>query len=351
MNDAWLLGLAALIFVVRLGALRRLWRLPLKYGADRFLGAPVAPGFYRGEGAALLRRYRGWLLVPPAADLAAALWLAATGRALALIYEQFVAMVLTSIAYNSIAAHFATRALGAPPAEHAPTAVHLSMAPRRLRDYTNAPLEVMMGAAVVAALVLLARARTPNADGPPLPWVVWLLYLQAGLLLLKRVFVRWRMRLPATRPEEFGRWRSAWLRYHLRVFDAMRAVFALALLFAALWTVGAPASAAVGFAVTAVVWTGALVALTVYCTRERRRLAAVEREVQPVRFVGDFPPPPVATGRFVAGGLLYLGRDEPGVLVRGASGLALNLANVSTYVWAGYLLGLVLLAAWQGTSR
>jgi hypothetical protein len=65
-----------------------------------------------------------------------------------------------------------------------------------------------------------------------------------------------------------------------------------------------------------------------------------------VELVKEFPRPPVAEGRFLAGGLLFLGRDNPSVLVRSAQGLAVNLGHTSTYLWAGYFVGLALLMAW-----
>src|SRR5581483_6959477 len=63
----------------------------------------------------------------------------------------------------------------------------------------------------------------------------WVLYWQVGFLLVKGVFVRWRMPRPANRTEDFRRWRTVWLNHHVRVIDAVRTLSAVALLAMMAW--------------------------------------------------------------------------------------------------------------------
>jgi len=176
---------------------------------------------------------------------------------------------------------------------------------------------------------------------------LWLLYLQAGLLLLKVVFVRWRMPLPARRTEDFRRWRAAWLSHHLRLFDAVRLLCALLLSnMMAIFAFRLPRSRAAMIGLAGA-WLAIIVAFMVDSRRQARRLAAVEREIRPVELVKEFPRRPIPEGRFLAGGLLYFNRDNPGVLVRSAQGIAVNLAHPSTYAWAAYLIGLVVVMVWM----
>ena len=63
--------------------------------------------------------------------------------------------------------------------------------------------------------------------------------------------------------------------------------------------------------------------------------------------IKEFPRLPAAEGRYFAGGLLYFNRDNPGIIVRGVRGVAINLAHPSTYAWTAYLLGLAALMAWM----
>jgi hypothetical protein len=85
----------------------------------------------------------------------------------------------------------------------------------------------------------------------------------------------------------------------------------------------------------------------VFYVREGRRVKAVEDEVQPLTLEREFPPSPIAEGRFYAGGLLYFNTDNPLALVRSPQGLAVNLAHRATFLWLAYLTGVIVLLAWQ----
>lgn len=354
------ISLAVLLFASRLSMLRRVWRLPLRNGDGFFLAQRVPPDFYRTAGEPLFRIYRRSILVPLLLDAPLALWFVLTQRYVALSLEQLLALIVSGVAYSFMMAYFSARAavLCRPQDEPLATSLQLSMEPRRLRDYTIPAVEAVISVATVLALALLARnyalsvAQVSNhflrrTLRGGLLLSVWVLYWQIGFLLVKGVFVHWRMPLPANRTEDFRRWRTAWLHHNLRVFDAVRVLSALSMFAGMSWiTYGYewPQSAKIvvlAVAVLGVMFYGG------YVTRESRRLTAAERELKPVEMVKEFPRSPVAEGRYLAGGLLYFNRDNPRVLVRSAQGIALNVAHRTTHIGVAYFAGLVALAVWM----
>ena len=350
---------ALVMFAIRLFLLTRVWPLPLKHGENFFLGQRVGAGFYREAGARLLRRYHISLFVPLLIDLPLAVWLLVSWRHTYLVLEQIVAMVVAVVVYNLMVAHFSYKTAAiAGPQEERPTTLQLSMTPRSLREHTMLAVEIVIAAATLLSLGLLARNYlhyvSPRIDPTEVHAfrgsvvaTAWCLYWQIGFLLLKQVFVRWRMPLPANRTEDFRRWRAAWLSHNLKIFDAVRVLCALALLGGLAWiNYGRdwPSSAQIGVLCAALL---GMVIYAVYVLREGRRLAAAEREMKPIELVKEFPRSPIATGRYLAGGLLYFNRDNPGVIVRSAQGIAINLAHPSTYIWFAYFLGLVAMVIWM----
>jgi hypothetical protein len=355
-----LIAVAIVLFACRVLLVQKIWDAPLKNGPGYFLAQPVKPGFYQEAGAALLKRYRIWVLLWLLADAPLAIWLAVTGRYSFLLFEQLFAEVMSVIGYNIMLVHFTFRAASlAGFEEDRPAAVQLSMTPRRLRDHMHPVTEIVVAGATLISLVLLARdyalSVAPGATHAAahvfhrgIVLTAWLLYWQIGFLLLKGVYVRWRMPLPANRTEDFRRWRTAWLNHHLRTFDAVRLLVALSQLGTMAWitlerTLPRPARIA-GLGV----FIAAMVVYATYVLRESRRLAAAVREMKPVEMVKEFPRAPVAAGRYLAGGFIYFNPENPGIIVRGVRGVAINLAHRSTYAWGAYLLGLAALMAWMG---
>jgi hypothetical protein len=355
---------AIFLFAVRLRLLQRLWRCPLKNGEEWFLAQRVPTGFYQEAGAALLKRYRLVLVVPLLLDLPLAVWLILRWRYVFLDLEQMFAMVVTIVLYNVLVVHFSARAsiLVGDQEERPATSVQLSMAPRRLRDHTNLAVELAIITTMLVAVALVTLGSLTSShpliafmSGTHAPahafrqgmvLTIWVLYWQMGFFLLKGVFVRWRMPLPARRTEEFRQWRAAWLSHNLKIFDAVRVFSAVVLLVSVVWFIYGDQwspSARIGAISGAVL---ILAVYIVYVKRESRRLAAIQKELKPHELVKEFPRPQVARGRFLAGGLLFFNRDNPGVLVRSPGGIALNLAHPSTYAWAAYFGGLIVLMTW-----
>ncbi len=329
--------LAGLLFAVRLSALRRFRALPLRNGPQWFLSVEIPAGHAEAV-AALLADYRRTLFLPFALDILIAVPLALGARWGALMALQFVLMIATSVFSNVLAAHFAVRAAALVGTGPRPTVIALVMEPRRLRDHTW----VLLEAATVGLLAyaVFRAVGTGPALGRALAWILW---MQLGLVLLKVVFVRWRMPLPVARTDDFRRWRAAWLAYHVRILDAMRLTLALTLAAGVAWRTGALENGT-GLVAGAVVM---LVALAAWATGQRRALDAVAAEVRPHELAREFPVRPVAEGRYLANGLLFVERDHPSVLVRGAQGTALNVAHPATWAWIAYGAGLTVLTFWS----
>jgi uncharacterized membrane protein len=354
-----LVSVTIVTFAVRLFLLGKLWPAPLKNGEGFFLSVRVKPDFYREAGAPLLRRYRVSLVIPLLIDAPLVVWLAFTRRYEFLVLEQVFLSALTVVLYNLMAVHFSYRAAAiVGEVEERPAILQLSVAPRRLRDHTNFAVEAVIVVATLLSLGLLARiyvlASAPGASHAAahgyhraILLTAWVLYWQIGFLLLKGVFVRWRMPLPSNRTEDFRRWRAAWLSHNLNIFDAVRLQCGLAMLGATAWLTHVSAWPRFAQMITLGVAILGMVVYFVYVIRESRRLAATARELKPIEMVKEFPRSPVAQGRYLAGGLLYFNRDNPGVIVRGVNGMAINLAHRSTYAWTAYFLGLVALMMWM----
>jgi hypothetical protein len=339
--SAWSIAVAVILLVWRLSVLRRFWRLPVNLAKGWFFMVEVSPSLSSdGVTGPLLREYRLRLLAPLLPDLLIMLFLIAIGKSLYLLHEQFLAILLTGLFYNLLFHHFAyrVRSLIEPERKVSVTAAQLLLKPRRLRDHLRWPVETIVIILTVAA-VFLTLANHKSIFG-----LLWLVYFQIGLLLLKVVFVRWRMKLPLQRTEDYRRWRKAWLTYHLHVFDSGGVLIAVAALYQSTKHLFSEPIAYYG---ARACWVAGISLFIIYSWREYARLKIVRDEVQPVTLTREFPPSPIAEGRFFAGGLLYFNRDHPAVLARSPHGLAINLAHRSAYLWLIYLSGLILLWIWQ----
>lgn len=354
------LVLPALLFATRLHTVHRLWRLPLKNGEGFFIAQRVGPDFYRAAGVRLFRRYHISLLVPLLLDVPLVVWFVWTKSYEVLALEQLLAVILSMFVYNLMVVHFSARAtpISGIQEDRPATSMQLAIIPRRLRDYAIPAVEGVVITAILVALGLLAYSyllsRAPGANHHAadafrggVVFTAWILYWQIGLLLIKGVFIRWRMPLPVNRTEDFRRWRMAWLSHNLKIFDAGRLLCALSLLAVMLWTIWArdwPRTIQIIILVAAAL--GMLI-YGFYIMRESRRLAAAQREMKPIEMVKEFPRWPIAEGRYLAGGLLYFNRDNPWILVRSAQGVALNLAHRTIYAGTAYFLGLIALVVWM----
>lgn len=348
-----------LMLLARLRMVLRVLRLPLKNGEDFFLSQKVGPDFYRSAGLVLLRQYHASVFAVAVMDAPLIGWFLNTKRPAPLVLEQALSLVVLIVIYNFMVVFFSGRATALFDDQERPaTSVQLSMASRRLRDYTVPSVEAVIALTTLISLGLLAKSYVSahSAGASYLAMrgfrggvllTAWVLYWQVGFLLAKGVSVRWRMPLPANRTEDFRRWRTAWLDHNVKVIDSVRAFSAVAMLAMMTWlTYGRwwPRTDQI-----VVLTAGALAMLLYfgYVRRQERKLAATERELKPVEMVKEFPRRPIAEGRYLAGGLLYVNRDNPSVMVRSMGGVALNVAHRAIHIGAAYFVGLIALVVWM----
>jgi hypothetical protein len=219
--------------------LRAVWYTPMFHGSEWFFDTRVTVDFYSGMGRRLLREYRTKLLLP--------YYFEALASVLVLYFLGFPYVLLTAAAsalagsvYHGILARRYARmgpAFRAPDAEQPVSSVAVSLETRRLASYTMGPLEVaiVLSALIAAGALIYAYAAGSGPFRDVFFFPAVLLYVQAGLLLLKRGVVNSSLgRVPGTRTEQYLAWNEATRKFVLIFCDWCRALCALALLGVAL---------------------------------------------------------------------------------------------------------------------
>lgn len=338
-------------WVIRVNGCIRRGRQPLLRGPEWFFNIPVQPDFYTGAGKKILRRYWMRMLIPFAVDIPLATAIFVSGRLVFLNWLVVGLSVLIHInhSYSVDLAERQARAFAAPEVEQPVASMVLSLKPRRLRDYTNGKVEWALALCSVAALAWLTRYyfSAPEHHNPRLVFgvPVFLLYVQAGILIVKRVVVEWRTPVPQAQAEEYLEAREETRRYYLKVCDWNRAAVAAGIVF---WPVRMSVSEAglgqalgIWFAILMVV---ALVA-TVWTEVKRRRLVNMSLRVRPAR-VPDF----LRESEIARWPVCYRPL-APMLVLKGAHGYSLNFGNRLAYLGAAYFGGLVVLLALLGPGR
>ena len=317
------------------GCFRR-WQQPLLRGPEWFFNVQVQPGFYDREGAKLLRAYRLRLLSTLAIDIVA---LAVLFGHVLLLSWFLVAMCLFIHVFHVFSVDLAerqARAYAVPEAEQPVAALAISLKRRRLRDYCNRNLEIAMAVSSLVAIAWLVRnyLAAPQHDDLRLVFGMpaLLLYTQAGFLFAKQIVVAWRMPVPEIQAEEHLEAREATRKFYLKVCDIARAMNAVALLA---WPAMLSVSPSRRMQV-ALIWLTGWVAISfaagVWQEIKRKKLLTVTLRARPVRlpdFMGSNAP---------TWPLCYK-PSSPMLVLKGARGYSLNLANTLAYLGAAYLGG------------
>lgn len=334
-----------LFWIVRINGCFRRGRQPLLRGKEWFFNVHVQPDFYTGAGRKILHRYWMRMFIPFALDIPLAVTIFHIGR-LGLLQWLIVglcALIHLNHLYSVELAERQARRFAVAEADQPVTSMALSLTPRRLRDYTNPYLEWVMALSSVVALAWLVRyyLATPEHHnlrlvfGTPLV----MLYLQAGYLFLKRALVAWRTPAPRVQAAEHMEAREEARKYYLKVCDWHRAAVAAAIVF---WPIALNASPAgldrlrnIWFAI----WLTVTVVGGVLVEIKRRQLAAMAARVRPVTL------PDFLHQSDLARSPVCYQPSAPLLLLKGAHGYSLNLANGLAHLGAVYLAGLIVLFA------
>ncbi|HKT49289.1 MAG TPA: hypothetical protein VJV96_03280 [Candidatus Angelobacter sp.] len=325
------------------GCFRR-WRQPLLRGPQWFFNVSVQQYFYTGPGRKLLRHYRLRMLLPVALEAALAVEIFISGRLfyLAWLILGISAAIHLNHLFNVDRAEQQARKFAEPEAERPACAMVLSLKPRRLRDYSNPAVEGFIVVVSLAAFSWLLRLYLHStgalslrvAAGVP----VLLLYQQLGFLFVKYGIVAWRTPIPHAQAEEHMRAREEARKLHLKVCDWCRILITLEIaLFATVLAI-APA---LRMKVISGYWVMLLIgSMALAIWHEKGRLAVVKANLRarPMKM-------PEFSRVESSGRLLCYQPATPMLLIKGAHGYALNLANRLTQFGAAYLAGLIALFA------
>src|SRR5215470_3989378 len=258
-----------LFWAIRINGCVRRGRQPLLRGPEWFFNVHVQPDFYTGEGRRILRRYWMRMLIPFAVDIPVAIAIFLSGHLLLLngLILGLCALIHINHLFSVDRAERQARPFAVPEAERPVASLALSMTPRRLRDYTNRKVEWALALSSMIALAWLARYYLAAPEHHNLRLVFGVptlyLYLQAGMLLVKRGVVAWRAPVPQAQAAERVEAREETRKYYLRLCDLSRAGASAGILFWPIQLSASPASLNRLFSVWFAAWLVIGVVITV----------------------------------------------------------------------------------------
>lgn len=340
--DWYIVTFYAMFWPIRINGCLRRGRQPLLRGRDWFFDVRVQDGFYEGPGRAILRRY--WLrtLTPFAFDIPWAIWAFETGK----LYQlNFLILVVAGLIHlnhvlSKAIAERQAQAYVVPESTQPAARVALSLAPRRLRDYTNPRFERALALVSIAAIAWLTRYYFVSPLHPSARLVfavpLFLLYTHAGMLIVKRAAIGWPSPVPQVRAEEHMRAAEERRRYHVKVWDWGRAASVSSL---AMWPffIALPRAASDRLMnVWLAIWMVLGAITTVIIEIKRKQVASFTALATPVPL-----PDLLATGR-PAWPVCYE-PSAPALVLRSAHGNSLNFGSGLAKFTAAYVVGFVLL--------
>ena len=322
------------------GCVRR-WRQPLLRGPEWFFNVRVQPDFYSGPGGKILHRYWMRMLMTLAVELpiAAVIFISGHPQYIAWLVVGMGILVHVNHVFSVDLAEREARKFAVQEDEQPAPAMVLSLKTRRLSDYSHPKVERFIVLATILSTAWLIRYYFVTPEHHNLRLVfgepVFLLYLQMGLLLAKQIVVRWRSPIPLVQAEEHIEAREQARRFYLQMCDVNRILAAGIFL---LWPFLLKASDIWRNRLTTgmlVVLLAMNVVLAVWGEIARNRVLAVALRARPTR-LPDF------LGESESGSwLLCYQPSVPMLVLRGARGYSVNLANTLAQLSVAYLAGLV----------
>ena len=341
-QDWFLVVLYAMFWAVRINGCVRRGRQPLLRGREWFFNVRVQGGFYDGPGKAILRQYWLRMMIPFAVDIP---WAIAIFRSGQLFQLNFLVLATSALIhanhlFSVRIAERQARAYAVKESERPAARLALSLAPRRLRDYTNPVFEGVLAVLTVSSLIFLVGyylASPPHVSarivfGAPL----FMLYTQAGMLIIKRAAIAWPSPVPTEHAEEHMHASEERRRYYVRLWDWSRAASVASLV---MWPVLISLPGAAGNRALAI-WLGAClvagVVATVLGEIKRKQIAALAARAMPVLL-----PDLLASGG--AGWPVCYQPSAPVLMLKSARGYSLNLGNSIAQFTAAYVAGFAVL--------
>ncbi|HKR01894.1 MAG TPA: DUF1648 domain-containing protein [Pyrinomonadaceae bacterium] len=339
--------------------------MPVMRGEDAFFGVRVSAETYRGEGRRILHRYWFWLLMLfieiEAIGLVVSFYKERTE--FTQVAPRLLMMPVTMLLYIIFYRQAKQLELVE---EHQRFAS--SLRTRRLADYTNLLLEIVVVALTIAPVLLLIYyypqlpERIPthwNWRGEPDAWTqksyfsvfslaAFLVYMQGLLLMIKHGLLGVKMTLPAEHTEEYLLLKEASLGITIRFMDWMRLLLCV-LLGALTSNIAFRAIEQLRFlskVVTGAIWaSGALmfVAIAVSVYRFYKVDHRLRTEVGRVYVQRQKD-----AAHWYLGGLIYFNREDPALWVEKLVGwgYTVNLGNKWFYLYLALMVGVPLLLVW-----
>jgi hypothetical protein len=343
MNDKFSLFTYLLVVAMRATTFRRRWDMPLLYGPNYFHKLRVGQGFYENTGRKLLQLYHAILLWPYFAEFAALLVIVFRHRYQALTSLCLIA-IFTTVVNQRVSLALLMRSakkFEEKEVDPAPAAVSFSLNPRRLADYSNPIFEIVLASVTTVTLIVLAQIGAPM--GPPL----LILYLQIGLLLIKKMGVDWRSAAPQENSEIYLEVRERRRKLLLFACDFYRGAAGFVMIKQAAMQL--THNEGVRWALQYLYLAGSIVCVC-FAVVKTNELYAMYRKTKPTLSRKRRLAVPDPDG-FVAGGFLYFDTDNPAIFVQGPRTVAINAGNHRLLLAATYLLGLLLLSVWASKAQ
>lgn len=307
--------LYALFWAIRINGCVRRGRQPLLRGPEWFFNVHVPPGFYDGPGKRLLRQYWMRMMIPFVVDIPIATWIIGSGR-FALLNWLVLGLCALIHANHLFSVDFAERRARGFAVDEPVGSMMLSLTPRRLRDYTNWRVELVLAVTTISAL--LWRYDTVAH------WKVFavMLYLHVGFVCLKQVIVAWRAPVPCEQAEEHVAVQEARRRYYLASIDWCRALLTLQLVIVS---------------ASYLVWITISLVGTIAVEIKRKQLARMALKARPV------PLPDLLRQAEIARWPLCYQPSAPLLMLKGARGYSINMANACARIGLAYVAGFIAL--------
>jgi hypothetical protein len=318
------------------------WKAPFLSGPGWFFSVQVAADFLACSGRGILAMYRLRLFLPWAVEIPICVALLVTGNKFAVLPLVMVLTLLTRLNYywDRKVAEDQARRFEVEGSSRPVVTVALSLRPRTLRAYTNPWIEAPIVLAVCGSVAWLVYRYAVLGDWHPLRGLLALtlisIYLQIGMLLMKRGFVRARSVAPADNAEQYLAWRESLRRLSTTICDYSRLLLACLPLVADLASVTdrwQGSAAQIGTMIFVVVLSAAVLW---YEWRNRQRHLKVARATKPAEFL-------VAPDTEEAAKLVCFMPSLPMLLLKGPKGYALNLASAAAKTGGLYVAGCALL--------
>src|SRR5271154_4770735 len=344
-HDHLLLIYYLLFLAARIRGCFRRWQQPLLRGPEYFFDVPVPPGFAAGAGRKILQHYRMRMFIPFVLDIPIAITIFIPGYVQYFIWLLLAQMALTHVnhVFSVDIAERQARKFATAETEQSVASLVLSLKTRRLRDYSNLKLETAIALSTVIAIAALVRYYVAAPEHHDVRLVFGgfavLLYTQLGFLFAKWVIVAWRTPVPQAQAEEHLAAREEARKLYLQVCDWSRINSTVMLLLYPVLLYASPVNRGRYLSILFIAALAVAVLLAIWQEFRRKQVLAAALRARPIKL-----PELLSPAERLRWPLCYQ-PSAPMLVLKGARGYSLNLANNMAQFGAAYLVGFVALVA------